>query len=336
MACQSEERERAQHNVQTAKERSQLILDSAGEGIFGLDKEAQVTFSNQSASAMLGYEVDELLGVSMHQAVHYAHADGTVYDEADCPMRAAFRDAEVHQVDGEVLWRKDGTAFPVEYSATPIFHDQQTAGAVVVFRDITERKRTETELKNARQAAEQANQAKSDFLANMSHEIRTPMNAIIGLSQLALRTELSRKQRDYLSKIDGSAHNLLGIINDILDFSKIEAGKLDMESVDFNLAEVLENLANVVSVKAGEKGLELIVDLDPEVPLGLRGDSLRLGQVLINLANNSIKFTEEGEITLATRVVDRSDAGVMLRFAVQDTGIGMTQHRRDQRPWLLW
>ncbi len=186
----------------------------------------------------------------------------------------------------------------------------------------------DVQLTAATEKADAANQAKGDFLANMSHEIRTPMNAVIGLSDLCLRTKMTVKQQDYLTKIHGSAVLLLGVINDILDFSKIEAGKLEIEAIEFELDAVLEQLATVVSVKTREKGLELLFNRDPDVPSMLIGDPLRLGQIMINLGNNAAKFTEAGEVVVAVKLLERSDEEVTLQVSVQDTGIGMTPEQQ--------
>lgn len=557
-----------------SEEKSRSLLNSASDGIFGCDAEGNATFINPAALEMLGYTEEEIIGKSIHDLTHHSYPDGTKYLREHCPMFKSFTEGHFAKVDNEVLWRKDRTNFPVEYSSTPIVKGNEVIGAVVVFKDITERKELERKLKliqygidnakdsicfiepyggkiidininaysslgftkqeivgrpfwyfdinfvreewpdfverlrkgekityesmlcskdetfvpveistsyfefeqqgyiavfthditerkkaeeiilKAKEAADKivdaipiptavtnistgdiliannamaefhgveisdfnsmnarvwyANQedrgrlvgilkrdgqlvnqevnfrriktgevrecmvsfipinykgidalvgsiiditdlkkiqeelaaakeeadaatiAKSQFLATMSHEIRTPMNAIIGLSHLALKTNLDNKQLDYLIKIERSAQALLGIINDILDFSKIEAGRLNIEHTEFDIEHVMDTVSNLISQKAQEKGLEFSVHIAKDVPLNLIGDPLRIGQIITNYCSNAVKFTSEGEIVVSADLHKTVDEKILVRFSVTDTGIGLTEEQKSK------
>ncbi|HKV06253.1 MAG TPA: response regulator [Candidatus Acidoferrales bacterium] len=219
--------------------------------------------------------------------------------------------------------RTDGTLVDVEAFSVPLGSPEKFTGILVLYQDITGRKQHEEALLRAKDAAEAANQAKSEFLANMSHEIRTPMNGIIGMTELALETSLTAQQREYLGLVKTSADSLLSLINDILDFSKIEAGKLDIDKIDFPVAQTLGETLKALSLRAHGKGLELAWRVGPGVPAYLKGDVGRLRQIVVNLLGNALKFTEQGEVVLEVEKEAEDERGVLLHFRVRDTGIGV-------------
>jgi two-component system sensor histidine kinase/response regulator len=300
-----------------------LLLESAGEGIYGIDAEGRCTFMNGAAAHALGVDVTEALGQILHPQFHHTRADGSHYAPAEGPIYSVLRGDGSSRVESEVMSRADGSSFPAEYSAFPVLDGGVVTGAVITFNDITERKQIESDLAAVSAQASEASRLKSEFLANMSHEIRTPMNGVIGMTGLLLDTRLDAEQREYANTISISADSLLTIINDILDFSKMEAGKMEIESIDFDLRLVVEDAAHLVAARAAEKNLELAVMVDPETSVMVRGDPGRIRQVLVNMLGNAIKFTEAGEVVLRARMLEDHGGTAVVRFEVADTGIGI-------------
>ena len=301
----------------TAMAQQQAVFDTATSGM-ALIRDRILIYCNRRLHEMLGWPPGTLVG--RPTAVWYP--DETANIAGGDPVYELIWQGKAHRREQQLM-RNDGSLFWARLTGNAIDVNDHSRGTVWVIDDITAEHDAHAATDHARRLAEEAARTKSNFVANMSHEIRTPMNAIIGMTHLALKTELDDKQRDYLKKIQSSSQHLLGIINDILDFSKIEAGKLVAEHIDFDLDKVLDNVAGLIVEKTAAKELELIIDVAPDVPGNLVGDPLRIGQILINFANNAIKFTERGEIAIRVRISHTMGEDVMLQFEVSDTGIGI-------------
>jgi PAS domain S-box-containing protein len=313
----------AQEALRASEARLRTLVESSIIGVFFWDLDGAVLDTNDAFLGIIGYDRDDLRAGRLNWAQLTPPQDADADRKAGEDLRKTGRCQayEKHYI------RKDGSLVPVLIGA--VFLSDSTDRGVAFVVDLTDRKQAEAD-RQARRDAEAASTAKSEFLANMSHEIRTPMNAILGMSYLALQSGLNPQQHNYIQKVHSSAESLLGIINDILDFSKIEAGKLDMETIPFSLGDVMDNVCNLLGMKADDKGLELVFAMPPQLPTALMGDPSRLSQVLLNLGNNAIKFTERGEVLVTIDVLERDDASVLLRFEVRDTGIGIDREEQQR------
>jgi PAS domain S-box-containing protein len=326
--------ETASKELESASRRQQAFLkgvtDALGDGLYAQDHHGRCTYLNPEAERLLGWTRAQFTGLPVHETIHDTHASNASDEAGGCPIAAALREGQSYASDNETFRRRDGSRFPVSLVAKPLVMDDVFAGGVVAFRDVTARKRQDQELMTARGEAEKANRAKSRFLANMSHEIRTPLNAIVGLTHLAQGNAAGdSEQKAYLDKIQTAGQTLLSVVNTILDFSTLETQRMVIEESSFSLNKMLDEALSSVTERAREKGLNLSLEIASDVPRSLRGDSLRVSQVLGNLLSNAVKFTAHGTVTVAVEKRDAHDERVLLQFSVRDPGIGMTTEHME-------
>ena len=313
------ERKRAEE----ARQRLASIVESADEAIISFTLEGLILSWNKGAERTFGYPEEEALGESVLMLVPPDRAE-----EASAVFEKIKRGQSVDHFE-TVRQRKDGALINVSLAVSPLKAADRIIGAFAIIRDISERKRAEEELKAAKEGAEAANQAKSEFLARMSHELRTPMNAIMGMTELALKTQLDEQQQDYLGAVKEASGSLLTLVTDILDFSKIEADRLELEETPFALRDLLAATIEAMKSKSQEKGLALECHIEEGIPDHFQGDPHRLDQVLVNLLGNAIKFTQEGGVHLRVEEEGREGEAVLLHFSVADTGIGIPPDKLD-------
>jgi PAS domain S-box-containing protein len=327
------ERKRAEIALQESEEKFRSISASAQDAIIMIDSKGKISYWNRAAEEIFGYTRDEVIGNNAHKLIVPER-----FFEQHLKAFEKFQWSGKGDALGKTLElfgvRKNGVEFPVELSLSAVKLKGQR-NAIAILRDITERKQAEEELRKAKEAAEEANRAKSEFLANMSHEIRTPLNAIIGMTELILETELNSEQKEYANVVQSSSETLLSLINDILDLSKIEAGQMEIEQIPFNLRDVVEGVAEILSLRAQDKRLEFNCYIEPCLPDYVKGDPTRLRQILINLVGNAIKFTETGEVSITVESMPTTNDNLQedkfrLHFVVSDTGVGISKKEQKK------
>lgn len=300
------------------------IIQSIADILIVADLQGRIKTVNQVALSQLGYSKDEMIGMETRTVFAKSEGEEIFYRFMDKLIKEGHVTGYETTCETRALKR-----IPIILSGSVMKVEGKISDIVIIAKDITDRKQIEAELKRSRIAAEETSKLKSEFLANMSHEIRTPMNAIIGMTALAIDTELTAEQHDYLNTVQKSAYALLNIVNDILDFSKIEAGKLSIDNIDFNLRVTVEGAADTLAPQASEKGLELACLVHHNVPSLLRGDPARIRQVLLNFGNNAIKFTHKGEVIIRAEPGKKTHDKVTVLFSVTDTGVGIPEEKQE-------
>ena len=318
------ERKQTEEALSKSQQELTSILKSSPESLIYHDEQGTILKINPRFTEVFGYALDELEGRNINEGMIFP---GDKTKEESKKITQTVLEKGSIRIEA-IRKKKDGTLFPVIISASPIIVKGKSRGIIAMYSDITKEKLAEKEIIKARNEAELANQAKSIFLASMSHEIRTPMNAIIGMGELMKNTTLNDEQKEYLDMLRISADNLLNVINDVLDISKIESGHIEIEKIEFDLWELIESIGVTLGIKASQKKLELLCYINPNVPQYVMGDPTRLRQILINLAGNSLKFTEKGEIAINVKILKREDDKVSLHFTVKDTGIGIPKEKQ--------
>jgi two-component system sensor histidine kinase/response regulator len=315
------ERRRAEEALRQSEEKYRVLFERNLAGVFRTTLDGRILDVNEACSRIFGYASREALLCQPAPTMYASEADRAVFLKLIQKQKfVANFESQLRRADGSLVWVLENASLTEKENCEGFIE-----GTLI---DITERKRAERDILEAKEAAESANRAKSEFLANMSHEIRTPMNGIVGMTDLALQTNLDDEQRGYLSLVKSSANSLLTVINDILDFSKIEAGKLNLDSVVFDLRETLNEALKTLAVRAHAKGLELLGEVSPEIPDTVTGDPVRIRQILLNLLANAVKFTEKGEIVAEASVLKQDDSALLAHFTVRDMGIGIPRDKQ--------
>lgn len=319
------EKRRADEALSESREQYRTVVNNISEVIFQIDLEGRWLFLNPAWTEITGFSIEESIG---KKSISYIYLeDQSLVNEFYNALLE--RQKEHYRHTARYLTKEEGVRWIEVYAKILLDKNGHVMGISGTLTDVTERVIAEQQLQQAKEVSEAANRAKSEFLANMSHEIRTPMNPIIGMTELLLETSLTAEQRELLGMVQNSGKALLDIINDILDFSKIEAGKLVLESIDFDLVALTEEVADLVSWKAREKGLAVMTFIDPAIGLLLEGDPGRLRQVLLNLAGNAVKFTEVGEVFIRATLLEKDEKQAHIRFEIKDTGIGLSKEARN-------